>query len=190
MMMLASVHTIDNSSQLRHENIVASVDNSIDLPSLDRTHFEKKEAITINPSSLNTDSQQTSLSKKEFRRRLKEQRKNYNSNSENGSSGAGAAVGGVLLGTGLLVLLFASILIGALMMIAGIVVVAATGSSGGSKKEKPIQYIDVLYLKNGSVIRGMIIEQTPNVSLKIQTKDGSIFVYDMEDVLKFAKEPL
>lgn len=38
------------------------------------------------------------------------------------------------------------------------------------------QYVDVVYLKNGSIIRGMIIEQIPNVSLKIQTKDGSIFV--------------
>jgi hypothetical protein len=46
----------------------------------------------------------------------------------------------------------------------------------------------VVYLKNGSVIRGMIIEQTPNVSLKIQTKDGSIFVYKMEEVSKMTKE--
>ena len=34
---------------------------------------------------------------------------------------------------------------------------------------------DVLYLKNGSVIRGIIIEQVPNESLKIQTYDGNIF---------------
>lgn len=47
---------------------------------------------------------------------------------------------------------------------------------------------DVLYLKNGSVIRGIIIEQVPNESLKIQTYDGNIFVYKMEEVLKITKE--
>jgi hypothetical protein len=49
-------------------------------------------------------------------------------------------------------------------------------------------YQDVVYLKNGSVIKGIIIEQTPNVSLKIQTKDGSIFVYQMTEVEKMTKE--
>ena len=47
---------------------------------------------------------------------------------------------------------------------------------------------DVVYLKNGSIIRGIIIEQIPNVSLKIQTKDNSVFVYNMEDVEKMTKE--
>jgi len=50
------------------------------------------------------------------------------------------------------------------------------------------QYIDVVYLKNGSILKGMIIEQVPNVSLKIQTNGGSIFVYKMEDVEKMTKE--
>jgi hypothetical protein len=49
-------------------------------------------------------------------------------------------------------------------------------------------YDDVVYLKNGSVIRGVIIEQVPNVSLKLQTKDGNIFVYKMEEVEKMTKE--
>ncbi len=49
-------------------------------------------------------------------------------------------------------------------------------------------YDDVVYLKNGSVIRGIIIEQVPNVSLKLQTKDGNIFVYKMEEVEKMTKE--
>lgn len=51
-------------------------------------------------------------------------------------------------------------------------------------------YDDVVYLKNGSIIRGLIIEQIPNVSLKIQTKDKSVFVYNMEDVEKMTKEPV
>lgn len=50
------------------------------------------------------------------------------------------------------------------------------------------QYVDVVYLKNESVIKGMIVEQIPNASLKIQTKDGSVFVYKMDEVLKITKE--
>ena len=48
--------------------------------------------------------------------------------------------------------------------------------------------IDVLYLKNGSIIRGYVIEQIPNKHIKIQTKDGSIFVFKMDEVIKTIKE--
>ena len=47
---------------------------------------------------------------------------------------------------------------------------------------------DVVYLKNGSIIRGTIIEQVPNKSLKIKTNDGSVFVYEINDVEKITKE--
>jgi hypothetical protein len=50
------------------------------------------------------------------------------------------------------------------------------------------QMDDVVYLKNGSIIRGMILEQVPNQSLKIQTKDGNLFVYQMSEVEKITKE--
>jgi hypothetical protein len=49
-------------------------------------------------------------------------------------------------------------------------------------------YEDVVYLHNGSVIRGLIIEQVPNESVKIQTYDGNIFVYKMSEIQKMAKE--
>lgn len=49
-------------------------------------------------------------------------------------------------------------------------------------------YTEVVYLKNGSIIRGLIVEQVPNVSLKIKTADGSIFAYQMADVEKITKE--
>ena len=49
-------------------------------------------------------------------------------------------------------------------------------------------YQEVVYLKNGSVIRGVVIEQVPGISLKIQTGDGSIFAYSMADVEKITKE--
>jgi len=47
---------------------------------------------------------------------------------------------------------------------------------------------DVVYLKNGSIIRGTIIEQVPNESLKIETADGSLFVYKLSEVEKMTKE--
>lgn len=47
---------------------------------------------------------------------------------------------------------------------------------------------EAVYLKNGSIIKGIVIEQIPNESLKIQTADGSIYVYQMSDVQKIAKE--
>lgn len=47
---------------------------------------------------------------------------------------------------------------------------------------------DVVYLKNGSIIRGVIIEQVPNKSIKIQTRDGNIFAYAIEEVERITKE--
>ena len=48
--------------------------------------------------------------------------------------------------------------------------------------------VDVVYLKNGSVIRGTIVEQVPGESLKVQTANGSIFVYTLDEVEKMTKE--
>tara|TARA_Y100001968_G_C19378721_1_gene729132 strand:- start:944 stop:1501 length:558 start_codon:yes stop_codon:yes gene_type:complete len=48
-------------------------------------------------------------------------------------------------------------------------------------------YEDVIYLNNGSVIYGIIIEQIPNEQIKIQS-GKNVFVYKMEDVQKIAKE--
>jgi len=47
---------------------------------------------------------------------------------------------------------------------------------------------DVVYLKNGSVVKGIIIEQVPNVQLKIKTSNGSIFVFPFADIEKITKE--
>ena len=49
-------------------------------------------------------------------------------------------------------------------------------------------YTEVVYLKNGSIIKGVIIEQVPNVSLKIKTGDGSLIICQMSDVTKITKE--
>ena len=48
--------------------------------------------------------------------------------------------------------------------------------------------VDVVYLKNGSIIKGIITEQVPNQSIKMQTADGNIFVYQTNEIEKISKE--
>ena len=47
---------------------------------------------------------------------------------------------------------------------------------------------DVVYLKDESIIRGMIIEIVPGQSLKIQTSDMSLFHFEFEEIEKITKE--
>jgi len=111
-----------------------------------------------------------------------------------GSSGL-SAIGWIVLILGILFLLFVSIVLGALLMLLGLVFVISgksnketPPSTSEKKSENTNQYVDVVYLKNGGVIKGMIIEQVPNVQVKIQTKDGSIFVHKMDEIEKITKE--
>ncbi|MBZ0241837.1 MAG: hypothetical protein K8F24_01360, partial [Bacteroidales bacterium] len=50
-------------------------------------------------------------------------------------------------------------------------------------------YQDVIYLKNGSIIRGLIIEKVPGESIKIETADRNVFVFQMDEVKKLSQEP-
>jgi hypothetical protein len=50
------------------------------------------------------------------------------------------------------------------------------------------QYEDVVYLKNGGVRRGLILEQIPGELVKLKTKYGEIFVISMSDISKIVKE--
>ncbi len=47
---------------------------------------------------------------------------------------------------------------------------------------------DIVYLKNGSIIKGEIVEQVPNKTITIQTMDGSTFVCSIGDIIKISKE--
>jgi hypothetical protein len=49
---------------------------------------------------------------------------------------------------------------------------------------------DIIFLKNGSQIRGKIIEISPETSCKIKSFDGSIFVFKMENIDKIIFENL
>ena len=48
---------------------------------------------------------------------------------------------------------------------------------------------DVVYLKNGSIIRGNIHEPLANDKVFIETVSGNIFVYQMDEIEKLTKEP-
>ena len=58
----------------------------------------------------------------------------------------------------------------------------------GNNLEAELEEQDVLYLKNGRVIRGKIIEMLPDKTVKIRTADGSLFVYQITEVEKIVME--
>ena len=45
-----------------------------------------------------------------------------------------------------------------------------------------------VYLKNGSIIKGQIVEKVPNKSIKLKTIDGSVLVFSFEDIEKYTQE--
>lgn len=47
---------------------------------------------------------------------------------------------------------------------------------------------DVVYLKNGSIIKGEITEMNPDTNIKIITSDGNVFVFELKDIEKITKE--
>lgn len=51
-------------------------------------------------------------------------------------------------------------------------------------------YEDVVYLKNGEIIRGLIIEEVPNKSITIQTFTNNIYIYQIGDIEKIKREEL
>jgi len=52
-----------------------------------------------------------------------------------------------------------------------------------------VDYEDVVYLKNDSIIHGIIFEQIPCISLTIRTHDGNFHLYKTEEIIKITKEP-
>jgi hypothetical protein len=116
-------------------------------------------------------------------------------------------IGWIAILLGLIILFFASILLGAIFIIVGVVLAI----SGANKRDYPKQersrnderrkkiieeeeeedsneLQEVVYLKNGGIVRGVIIEQIPNAQLKIQTRDGNVFVFQMNEIERITKE--
>lgn len=49
-------------------------------------------------------------------------------------------------------------------------------------------YQDVVYLKNGGIMRGNIIEMIPEKSLKLRMRDGNVHVFTMVEIERVSKE--
>ena len=47
---------------------------------------------------------------------------------------------------------------------------------------------DIIYLENGSVVKGIIMELVPNVSVKIKLQDGIVYIYPMDEVRKIIRK--
>ena len=185
----------DNLSVVKDDNTTASVDNSVIVLPRKTVSLGKKENSVIHKTNSVAETKPVISNKKELKGKLKELRSN--SHKKSGGEGDNGIValrilGWIIWACGILIILFASILGGLIICALGILFMVLgkkhKGSSSSNNDNKS-EMQDVVYLKNGSVIKGMIIEQTPNVSIKIQTKDGSVFVYKMDEISKMTKEP-
>ncbi len=52
------------------------------------------------------------------------------------------------------------------------------------------QLKDAVHLKNGGLIYGSILEIIPDSTIKVQTAEGSIFIYRMDEIEKITKEQM
>lgn len=58
----------------------------------------------------------------------------------------------------------------------------------GEVDVRSFEYVDVVETADGSIWKGVVVEQTPNVQYKIVTSDGSVHVIKAADVLKMTKQ--
>lgn len=57
-------------------------------------------------------------------------------------------------------------------------------------KSANAQNQESVYLKNGSVLRGVITEQVIGQDIKLQTRDGSLWVFSYDEIEKITKDPV
>jgi hypothetical protein len=53
---------------------------------------------------------------------------------------------------------------------------------------RSFEYVDVVETSDGSIWKGVIVEQTPNVQYKLASPDGSLHVIKAADVVKLSKQ--
>lgn len=197
----ASVHVSDQN-QKNEDDLIASSDNNIlvtanegrqqALNGTSNDHDQSNEIPTRhrNGSSVHKMRSDSKSSTADLQKLSVEEASKA---GENGSNPV-KTIGIILTFLGLLLALFISWLIGLILVIIGAVMWIAGGSGNNQNSSRENarsknELQDVVYLKNGSIIRGLIIEQVPNVSLKVQTADGNVFVFQMDEVAKITKEP-
>jgi hypothetical protein len=64
----------------------------------------------------------------------------------------------------------------------------AARADEGEVDVRSFEYVDVVETADGSIWKGVVVEQTPNVQYKIVTSDGSVHVIKAADVLKMTKQ--
>ena len=64
-----------------------------------------------------------------------------------------------------------------------VVLIILLGGSSSFAEE----YEDVVYLKDGDVRRGLILEQVPNESVKLKSAYGEIFFIKWSNIFKIGK---
>ena len=52
------------------------------------------------------------------------------------------------------------------------------------------EYEDVIHLKDGSVVRGLIVEEVPGETYKIELYGGSVIIFEADDVDSVVREPI
>jgi hypothetical protein len=67
---------------------------------------------------------------------------------------------------------------------------AAWGAAPGAADALAQELEDVVYLKDGGVMRGIIVEQIPNESILLRTRDGNQFRFQMSQIAKMTREAL
>lgn len=205
----ANSHILNNDKKPVYIDILRANEQENLFPNASQinTTQSKLNYTFINPSSTPFPSNSKSKSvKSEFGKensisenfKKLDDRQNIEEDKDSDSGLILRVFGWIIWSIGILAMLFSSTLIGTLIACIGLIFIFWGGKSkkknnSGQKNEKTnvqTESIDVVYLKNGSVIKGTIIEQIPNVSIKIKTKDGNVFVYKMEEIEKTTREEL
>lgn len=75
-----------------------------------------------------------------------------------------------------------------LMTIAAVAALNTVAMADDELDVGALEYVDVVETVEGSVWKGFVTEQTPNVSYKIATADGSVHVIRAADVVKVSKQ--
>jgi len=195
--------SIDNSSENLKDKKSSDINQNSFSASLDKfiPVLNKDKKVQRNNISVGFVKSFDQKGIKKAERRIKRIQRLADSNSQGDGMGVLSVFGWILISIGFLILLFASIVGGAILMLLGLLFVLLIGKKNSDKSNNNSkttnknsnnsnQLIDVVYLKNGGSVRGMIIEQIPNVQLKIQTNDGSVFVYKFEEIEKMTKEQM
>ena len=68
-----------------------------------------------------------------------------------------------------------------------LILVCVTLLCGVVSAQAQSQTSEIVYLKDGSVLKGKVVEMLPD-QIKVQTSDGSLFVYPMNEVERVEKE--